>query len=118
MAITYCEKCKKETESQYKTKYAGDLEYLSAYCSECGEWKAKESKRLGNKALLNQMQSDIEADQRAKYEAEHPECPYCNSRNTKRISAATKGLHAALFGVFAVGKVSKQWHCNNCRSDF
>ena len=46
------------------------------------------------------------------------ECPYCHSTDTKKISGASKLGSAALFGVFAVGKVSKQWHCNKCKSDF
>ena len=46
------------------------------------------------------------------------ECPYCHSTNTKKISGISKAGSVALFGVFAAGKVSKQWHCNNCSSDF
>lgn len=46
------------------------------------------------------------------------ECPYCHSKNTKKISGLSKAGSVALWGVFAVGKVSKQWHCNNCKSDF
>lgn len=46
------------------------------------------------------------------------ECPYCHSKNTKKISGLSKAGSVAMFGVFAVGKVSKQWHCNNCKSDF
>lgn len=46
------------------------------------------------------------------------ECPYCHSTNTKKISGISKAGSVALFGVFAAGKVSKQWHCNNCNSDF
>lgn len=45
-------------------------------------------------------------------------CPYCNSTDTKKLSNLTKVGHVALFGIFAIGKVSKQWHCNNCNSDF
>ena len=45
-------------------------------------------------------------------------CPYCNSTNTKKISEMSKAASVAVFGVFAMGKVSKQWHCNNCKSDF
>ena len=45
-------------------------------------------------------------------------CPYCGSTNTKKIGFGTKAAHTALFGVFAAGKVSKEWHCNNCKSDF
>lgn len=46
------------------------------------------------------------------------ECPYCHSTNTKKISGLSKAGSVALWGVFALGKTSKQWHCNNCDSDF
>lgn len=45
-------------------------------------------------------------------------CPYCNSTNTKKISNLSKAAGIATFGVFAIGKATKQWHCNNCKSDF
>ena len=45
-------------------------------------------------------------------------CPYCNSTNTQKISTANKVGSALVFGVFSLGKVTKQWHCNNCKSDF
>ena len=41
------------------------------------------------------------------------ECPYCHSKDTKKISSLSKAGSVALFGVFALGKTSKQWHCNN-----
>lgn len=47
-----------------------------------------------------------------------PKCPYCNSTNTKKITGMSKAGSVALFGVFAMGKISKEWHCNNCKSDF
>lgn len=46
------------------------------------------------------------------------ECPYCHSKDTKKISNLSKTGSVALFGVFALGKTSKQWHCNSCNSDF
>lgn len=46
------------------------------------------------------------------------ECPYCHSTNTKKISGISKAGAVALFGIFALGKTSKQWHCNMCGSDF
>ena len=45
-------------------------------------------------------------------------CPYCKSTNTKKISGLSKAGSVALFGIFALGKTTKQWHCNNCNSDF
>ena len=45
------------------------------------------------------------------------ECPYCQSTDTKKISATSKVLNTAMFGIFGT-KRHKQWHCNNCNSDF
>ena len=44
-------------------------------------------------------------------------CPYCNSINCKKISGVSKATSVAMFGIFSQ-KVKKQWHCNNCKSDF
>lgn len=46
------------------------------------------------------------------------ECPYCHSTNTEKISTVSKGVAAALFGVFSLSRNSKQFHCNDCKSDF
>ena len=46
------------------------------------------------------------------------QCPYCHSTNVKKISTTSKIGSVALFGIFAAGKVAKEWHCNNCKSDF
>jgi len=46
------------------------------------------------------------------------ECPYCHSKDTKKISSISKVGSVAIFGIFSVGKIAKQWHCNNCKSDF
>ena len=47
-----------------------------------------------------------------------PHCPYCNSTNIKKITTGSKVAHTALFGIFSISRNSKQWHCNNCKSDF
>lgn len=44
-------------------------------------------------------------------------CPYCNSVNTNKISTTSKVVNTALFGILGT-KRNKQWHCNNCNSDF
>lgn len=44
-------------------------------------------------------------------------CPYCNSTNCKKISGVSKATSVAMFGIFSQ-KVKKQWHCNNCKSNF
>lgn len=47
-----------------------------------------------------------------------PKCPICQSTNIEKISVVSKAGSVAMFGIYAVGKVSKEWHCNNCKSDF
>lgn len=44
-------------------------------------------------------------------------CPYCNSTNTTKITVAKRSVSTYLFGLGS-SKVGKQWHCNNCKSDF
>lgn len=45
------------------------------------------------------------------------ECPYCKSANVKRISTVSRLVSTTLFGLGSK-KVGKQWHCNDCGSDF
>lgn len=47
-----------------------------------------------------------------------PKCPTCKSTNIRKISGASKVGSVAIWGIFAAGKVSKQWHCNNCGSEW
>lgn len=44
-------------------------------------------------------------------------CPYCKSTNTEKISTVSRAVSVSLVGA-ASGKIGKQWHCNNCKSDF
>lgn len=47
-----------------------------------------------------------------------PHCPICGSTNIKKISNISKAASVAFIGIYAIGKVSKQWHCSQCDSDF
>ena len=46
-----------------------------------------------------------------------PKCPTCGSTNIKKISTTNRIVSTGLFGL-ASSKIGKQWHCNNCNSDF
>lgn len=46
-----------------------------------------------------------------------PKCPACQSPNIKKISNFSKAGSVVLWGFFAQ-KVKKQWHCNNCGSEW
>lgn len=45
------------------------------------------------------------------------ECPYCHSKDTKKITATSKAVNTVVWGIFGT-KRHKQWHCNQCGSDF
>lgn len=45
-------------------------------------------------------------------------CPYCHATNVKKITNTSKAVHTAIFGIFSMGRNSKNFHCNNCNSDF
>lgn len=57
-------------------------------------------------------------DPKSPYYKSTVECPYCHSQDTTKISGLSKAGNVALFGIFAMGKVGKQWKCNDCKSDF
>lgn len=42
-----------------------------------------------------------------------PKCPTCSSQNLKKISATSKVVNTAVFGLFGT-KRHKTFHCNNC----
>lgn len=48
---------------------------------------------------------------------EEVQCPYCKSKNTKKVGTVSRGLSIGLFGLGS-SKIGKQWHCNDCKSDF
>lgn len=66
------------------------------------------------KANLKQQ----EQVQESRVEENTIHCPYCNSTNVKKITTTSKAVHIAIFGIFSMGRNSKQWHCNDCKSDF
>lgn len=62
------------------------------------------------------VQNCIEADRDRKSENQ-VKCVYCNSTDVNKISTTSKVVNTALFGIFGT-KRHKQWHCNQCNSDF
>ena len=46
-----------------------------------------------------------------------PECPYCHSHNTCKITEIEKAINTAIVGVYGQ-KRKYQWYCYDCRSDF
>lgn len=115
---TRCYQCKKCNKLVY---YQTNTEY-ETICKVCKNemqllWEHDYKPNNGLKAIKNNSKSkfNTEFHKNAKPVVE---CPYCHSANTKKISGFSKAGSMALFGIFALGKTSKQWHCNHCGSDF
>ena len=64
---------------------------------------------------------DPQQQERVNYEASEAmrkvTCPYCGSVNVKKVSTISRMASVSFFGLGSK-KVRKQWHCNNCKSDF
>ena len=85
------------------------------------ESKLKLAKEDYDKYLEQKKEAQIQAElasieKHQKY-LNNAQCPYCHSRNTKKISTASRATSVALVGI-ASKKIGKQWHCNDCGSDF
>ena len=64
------------------------------------------------------MRHAIEMHQSAPPVQEHTvTCPYCGSHNCKKIGVGGRAVSVGMTGL-ASSKIGKQWHCNNCNSDF
>lgn len=96
MGITYnfkCDTCGCETYLVAENEYEKVL-----ICEQCAECYVVEHKK-------NKPQTNI------------PQCPYCHSTNLKKISTSGRIVSVGIFGLGS-SKIGKQWHCNNCKSDF
>lgn len=72
-------------------------------------------KGIAHDAVANRVASQIRSESiGVKYT---PKCPICDSPNIKKISGITKAGSVAMWGIFS-RKVHKQWHCNNCGSEW
>lgn len=67
--------------------------------------KMNEEKERKQEELLSQQPSN------------QVHCPYCNSTNVNKLSSTKKAMSIIGFGILS-NKIGKQWHCNNCKSDF
>lgn len=113
--IKWCPSCKKVHLAQYKI------------CPKCKEelssieekHKYEEYRRQLEEKMSELSRQAVEKEFRLKQSGYHgmAECPYCHSRDTREISTTSKVASAAMLGI-ASNKIGKQWHCNNCKSDF
>lgn len=83
------------------------------YCPKCNRY-------LGNVEIISERQyyKNAQTVQTQYYYNQIVECPYCHSTNTKKITNMSKAVHTAVFGLYAISRNSKQFHCNDCKADF
>ncbi len=93
----------------YKT-YSSQKKDFELYKKDANKYFEKQEQiKKRNQERMRQQQI-AEVNKRAT-------CPYCQSKNTKRISTTSRVASVAMTGI-ASKKIGKQWHCNHCGSDF
>lgn len=78
--------------------------------------KEQEQENLQIAHDMRKMQAKIQTQQDLA-SGKRVVCPYCKSTNTEKIGTLNRAVSVSLVGV-ASSKLGKQWHCNNCKSDF
>ena len=106
---------KKELEQQFIDKYIKSSPEFDQYLFDHRE-EDLFNRRMKNMASLEHGKAVTEG--RDKGNKFGIECPYCHATNVSKITVASKAVHTALFGLFAVGRNSKNYHCDHCGSDF
>lgn len=79
------------------------------------QWE-QEQKNLQIAHDMRKMQAKIQLQQDLA-SGKRVVCPYCKSTNTEKISTVSRAVSVSLVGA-ASSKLGKQWHCNNCNSNF
>ena len=78
----------------------------------------KEKDPIEYQLKMSQFKSQVEQQQSNKLQNDNtPKCPTCNSTNIKKISGLSKAGSVAMWGLLS-RKVHKQWHCNQCGSEW
>lgn len=103
-------------EYAYITLISEDRDFIDAMI----ELKQKDIIEFKTKiAQFRAQVEQINVTEKTKKEttASQVRCPYCNSNNVNKISALSKSASIIGFGILSK-KIGKQWHCNDCKSDF
>ena len=74
------------------------------------------NRRMENEAKLEHGKAVLEG--RDKGNPYGVTCPYCKATNVRKITIANKAVHTSIFGIWSIGRNSKQWHCDHCGSEF
>lgn len=119
-----CHYCN-HTLVEYRSEYTRE-EYLSwdgekkiQIKNEIFELIVKKNPEFRQEALeAREIQSKKEIRETCKRSARTiwVSCPYCHGRHTRKITSGNI-VSNAFFGIFSKN-IGKQWHCDDCGSDF
>lgn len=101
------------------------LHWYSDYLRDLDDPGVVEREREAHRQEMARLHAQHEAEERQAARQEQQDlaagkrvvCPYCKSTNTEKISGVARGVSIYVMGI-ASPKIGKQWHCNNCKSDF
>lgn len=122
-SATKCDKCGTEFENidfpaldlKVLTLVSKDVNFIEAMI------KLRQDNIIEYESRMSQFRvqaAQMEQIERQQEESSQIRCPYCQSKNINKITGLSKASSVVLWGIFAAGKVSKNYHCNNCKSDF
>lgn len=129
--IYYCPKCnirkfiKPDEDFNGICKVCGKemkIEATNVPVQTTGPWNLKNSSEMVAKAKERQnfrkdVEEAIKRENMRSQQQNIPHCPICGSAKLSKISTLNRAVSVSLFGIFSK-KIGKQWHCNQCGTDF
>lgn len=112
---TTCTKCK-QLVGAAPYPIARTQDYLligSKYRGRCGHC----GNELKNHILSKRPANWVDTRPLTRESDNTPRCPTCSSTNIRKLSATSKLVDVAVWGVLS-RKAHKQWHCDNCGSEW
>ncbi len=107
-----CEKCGEYIEIPYDSGYICKAQ--PEYCIVAnGEKIICKCGNLCQNGLIEPKKLQKEIHIHRQVPLNKPKCPTCQSQNLKKISATSKAVNTAVWGIFGT-KRHKTFHCNNC----
>lgn len=101
---------KDELKQQFIDEYIKSSPEFDPYLFEHRE-EDMFNKRMSDRAKMAHGKAILEEQSR------RITCSYCGSSNVKKIGLLNRAVSTELWGLGSK-KIGKQWHCNNCNSDF
>lgn len=111
MGVIQCPSCGKQISDTVKKCPNCGFDKISSYLLQLE--RNKKEKYIDYSHCYEDL-PDIHAQQTSKPTVT---CPYCQSTNCTKISGLNRAVSIGFWGLMSK-KIGKQWHCNECGSDF